>query len=679
MVKLKNWKIEEQDNYCYLILDLPKKSQNVLSAEVVYELNEALNQVGNLNTKGLIFKSAKKSSFIAGADVSEFQHLESEQHALEVTQFANKVLHRIEGLTIPTVAMINGHALGGGLELALACDYRVVSDETSIRLGLPEVKLGIHPGFGGSIRLIEIIGVASAMNMILAGRTVIPFIAKKMGIVDLCVPRRQLERAARHVIDKKASLKRASGLNKILNFGPARDAIAQYLKKQVNAKAKESHYPAPYALIDLWKEHGGNREDMFDAEQRSISHLFTTETSKNLVKVFFLQEGLKKIGRQGDNSEFQRVHVIGAGVMGGDIAAWCALRGLYVTIHDRSADALARATGRAHELFKKKLKQSRLVERAMDRFQQDLAGIGAKHADVIIEAIFENAEAKIGVFSEMEKIAKPDAILATNTSSIPLETISAALKKPRRLVGLHFFNPVAKMQLIEIVEGEKTLAKISARAAAFAGCIGRLPVPVKSGPGFLVNRVLMPYILEAVELLNAGIPAPVIDKVATDFGMPMGPIILADTVGLDICYHVGDNLTKSFGGELPNLLKQKVDAGDLGKKSGKGFYVWEKGRPKKEKSSSDHNKRDIEDRLIFRYLNECIACLHESIIESSDQLDAALIFGTGFAPFKGGPINHIIDEEPSLMLERLTELHKRHGDRFKPSEGWKGFIKKQSK
>ncbi len=684
MARLKNWKITAQDNLCILTIDVPKKSQNLLSSAVMKELGQALEQIealsANGSINGLILASAKPCGFIAGADVSEFQKIGRAEQVADMLRHAHQVMNRIGSFSFPTVAMINGHCLGGGLELALACDYRVVCDHPSIRLGLPEVKLGIHPGFGGTARLIEITGVPSGMDLMLTGRAVAPATARKIGLVDLCVPKRQLRRAAQFVIDKPAAPKRAGALNRIFNFGPARKLMARYLKKQVSARAKRAHYPAPYALIDLWQQHGGDREAMLYQEQRSIARLFATPTCKNLVQVFFLREALKKIGRAPgrphNDGEFRHVHVIGAGVMGGDIAAWCAFRGLNVTLHDSSADALARATMRAHRLFTKKLKQARLIERTMDRFQPDLAGHGAKRADVIIEAIFENAEAKIGVFSELVKIAGPNAILATNTSSIPLETISAALPKPGRLVGLHFFNPVAKMQLIEIVQGEKTLARISTRAAAFANRIGRLPVPVKSSPGFLVNRVLMPYTLEAIELLKEGFKAPAIDQVATDFGMPMGPITLADSVGLDICYHVGENLTRHFGGDLPELLKQKVKAGDLGKKTGKGFYIWEKGRPKKPDTASGGSTADCQDRLIFRYLNECVACLHEGIVKSSQQLDAALIFGTGFAPFRGGPINYIHARGPADMLARLQVLYEKHGERFKPSAGWKALENK---
>ncbi len=684
MTTLKNWIIEEQDELCILTLDVPKKPQNILSSAVITELDQALDYIEKLAVKGLIVKSAKATGFIVGADIGEFQNFQTRQQATEYIHFANKVINRIEALAMPSVAMINGVCLGGGLELALACDYRVVADETTIRLGLPEVKLGIHPGFGGTVRLIETIGVLSAMNLILAGRAVMPYMAYKKGMVDLCVPERQLQRAAAFIINKKAPLKRAGVINKLITFAPIRHLVAKYLTKQVAAKIKQAHYPAPYAVIELWKEHGDNRHAMFKAEQKSIAKLFTSTTSKNLVKVFFLQQQLKKAGKSkvGHSEKFQHVHIIGGGVMGGDIAAWCALRGLAVTLHDHSSEALARATKRAHRLFSKKLKQPRLVERAMDRFQQDSSGSGAQSADVIIEAIFENVEAKIKLFSELVKTAKADAILATNTSSIPLETINAALdtnsSQRGRLVGLHFFNPVAKMQLIEIVRGENTHAKVTNRASAFANRIGRLPVVVKSSPGFLVNRVLMPYILEAVELLKDGVPAPLIDQVATDFGMPMGPITLADIVGLDICCQVGENLIQSFGGELPELLQQKVSNGYIGRKSGHGFYTWKNGHPKKDTLQKSRHlsvrSTEVEDRLIFRYLNECIACLHEGIVNDREQLDAALIFATGFAPFRGGPINHMTKQSPPIMLDRLKQLHDSHGDRFKPAKGWQAFI-----
>ena len=667
-----SWTLEKDGEIAVLKFNKPDSSQNVLSSTALLELDQKVEEISALTPRGLIICSGKDGGFIAGADVREFSQVESREQALAYINHAHQVLDRIEQFSFPTVAMINGHCLGGGLELALACDYRVSCDDPSIRLGLPEVMLGIHPGFGGTVRLIEKCGVPGAMDLMLSGRTVVPKVAKKMGFVDLAVPLRQLRRSADYVLEKRPQKSKAKGWKSWLGMGPARTLMAPVLQKQVAAKAKREHYPAPYAIIDLWKQHGGDRRAMLDAEQQSVADLVLTDTSRNLVKVFFLQEHLKSLGKTDDaGNKAEHVHVVGAGVMGGDIAAWCALRGLQVTIQDQNPEALARASARAYKLFKRKLRDPRLVQRAMDRFQPDLSGTGARDADVIIEAIFENAEAKMNLFAALEGVAKPEALLATNTSSIPLETLCNALSKPGRLVGLHFFNPVAKMQLVEIVNGEKTFTKVSRRAAEFAQQISRLPLPVKSSPGFLVNRILMPYLMEAVELHKEGVPNAVIDKVATDFGMPMGPITLADTVGLDICKHVATNLNESFGGDMPEVLVNKVEAGKLGKKTGEGFYVWNKGKPEKTKVDGDYQKSpDLEDRLVFRFLNETVACLHEGIVDNRSLADGGLIFGTGFAPFRGGPINYIDDQGKEAMLGRLQALHEKYGERFAPSEGW---------
>ncbi|MGI9316153.1 MAG: 3-hydroxyacyl-CoA dehydrogenase NAD-binding domain-containing protein [bacterium] len=669
---MQNWTLEQHDGICLLTLDKIDSSQNVLSAEILQELEQAVNEISALSPAGLIIQSGKKSGFIAGADVSEFSKVETAEQAMGFVSHAHTVLDRIEQFSFPTVAMINGHCLGGGLELALACDYRVACSDPSIRLGLPEVMLGIHPGFGGTVRLIEKCGVPSAMDLMLSGRTVVPKVAVKMGFIDLAVPERQLRRAADHMIGKKPALHKARGWQSWLNFGPLRPLMAGILERKVASRASRTHYPAPYSVIDLWKQHGGDRNAMLLAEQHSATQLVTTPTSRNLVKVFFLQEQLKGLGKTGEQTQkFERVHVVGAGVMGGDIASWCALKGLHVTIQDQNPDALARASSRAFQLFKRKLRDPILIQSAMDRFQPDLAGTGAARADVIIEAIFENVDAKKGLFTDLEKKARPDAVLATNTSSIPLESLCGALSTPSRLVGLHFFNPVAKMQLVEIVSGAQTSAPVAQQAIAFATQIGRLPLPVKSSPGFLVNRILMPYLMEAVEMHKEGIPSAVIDKVATDFGMPMGPITLADTVGLDICQHVAQNLTESYGGEMPEALSHKVEAGKLGKKSGEGFYKWVKGKPEKTKTPSDYSApADLEDRLVFRYLNETVACLNEEIVETAQLADGGLIFGTGFAPFRGGPVNYILNGGQSAMLEKLESLHQKYGDRFKPNGGW---------
>ncbi len=710
MATRKNWHIQTTDEVCNLTLNMPASSHNVLSAAVITELDLALTEIEKAAPDALIIQSGKDKSFIVGADVGEFNAIQSTQQATEMLARAHRIMNRLEALPMPTVALINGHCLGGGLELALACDHRVVCDDPSIRLGLPEVRLGIHPGFGGSVRLIEAIGALAALPLMVSGRSLTPAAARRLGIVDFAVPPRQLVRTAHYVLAQKSPKRKFpfshSDWKKLQSFAPVRMVLAKVLHKKIAAQVNPTHYPAAFQLLDLWRRHGGNRAAMLQAEQASVAQLITTPTSRNLVRVFFLREQLKKanikkprrVRNKANNTQpnkkssqpFQHAHIIGAGVMGGDIAAWCALRGLQATLHDSNPQALANATQRAHKLFQRKLKSPLLVQTAMDRFQPDPGNYAARRADVIIEAIVENAEAKIAVLSELQKIARRDALLATNTSSIPLETLDDALSHASgrssgggRLVGLHFFNPVAKMQLVEIIKGDKTHATAIGKAAviqaaAFATHIGRLPIVVKSCPGFLVNRILMPYLLEAVILVSEGVPEATIDRAALQFGMPVGPVTLADTVGLDICLQVAEILGESYHFATPEVLRQKVAAGKLGKKSGEGFYQWRNGarRAPAQKSSADGNARtqaSIRDRLIFRYLNEAVACLADGIVANADQLDASLIFATGFAPFHGGPIHYIANQGADDMLRKLSILHEQYGDRFKPVAGWKNL------
>lgn len=674
---LLNWRIEEdktEKGIYWLVLDRAGASQNSLSEQVVKELDKAIDHLERLAPEGVILRSGKPGSFIVGADVSEFVDITSEDEALQYIREAHRIFARLETLKSPVVAMIQGHCLGGGLELALACRYRVCADDDATRLGFPEVMLGIHPGFGGTVRSIETIGAAKAMEMMLTGRNMRPRPARKSGLVDMAVAPRHLTRAALSLIRGNKPRREAKGAAAAGNLPGARHALAKIMRDKTSKRASRLHYPAPFSLIDIWVEHGGDREEMFDAEAKSVAKLITSDTSKGLVRVFFLQEQLKDLGKNQSSEsgeKVERVHVIGAGVMGGDIAAWCAAQGLQVTIQDRAPEALARVVARAHELFKRRLKEPMRVTAAMDRFMPDAAGNGIARADVVIEAIFENIEAKQGLFKDVEPRMKPGAVLATNTSSIPLEVLSEALKEPQRLVGLHFFNPVAKMQLVEIVASEKTAQQEVDRAAAFARQINRLPVPVRSSPGFLVNRILMPYLMEAVELLNEGVPGPAIDKAAIDFGMPMGPITLADTVGLDICLSVAKNLGEAFGDEVPVRLIEKVEAGDLGKKTGRGFYEWKKGKAAKAKvDKSATLPEDMEDRMILRFLNEAVACLREGVVSDTDLLDGGVIFGTGFAPFRGGPMHYIREEGVRDLRERLEQLATKYGDRFEPDLGW---------
>ncbi len=634
--------ITDSQGIMWLHLDQAESSTNVLCVPVLEELEDILSgiETGSLPT-GVIFLSDKKNGFIAGADIKEFTRIEDHQQAMAHVQRGQRMMDRVEALKCPTLALIHGFCMGGGYELALACRYRI-AEETS-KISLPEVQLGIHPGFGGTVRLPKLIGAPMAMDVMLTGKTIVAKKARKMGMIDYSVPQRQLLTAAKKVIMDKPPARKLKKLLALSNHSLVRPTLKKLILRNVAKKANKEHYPAPYAIIDLWANYYDMPEKMLEEEARSEASLVMGKTAQNLIRVFFLREQLKAEGKKSTTiKKLQHVHVIGAGVMGGDIAAWCALRGLQVTLQDRHPESIAKAIGRAHKLFTRKLYGDRLaITAAMDRLIPDIGGLGIPKADIIIEAIIENIDAKQGLYKEIEPKMRADALLTTNTSSIPLEKLGATLANPARLVGLHFFNPVAQMPLIEIVTADNTDKEIAARTAAFAGQIDRLPLPVKSGPGFLVNRILMPYMLEAVRIHEEGIPAVVIDKLAQDFGMPMGPLTLADTVGLDICLSVAQNLANELDAEVPESLKKMVEDGKLGVKSGNGFYKYKAGKkvtPKMPASTVD--VKQLTDRLINQMVNESTTCLRENVVENSDLLDAGIIFGTGFAPFRGGPLHY---------------------------------------
>ncbi len=670
-----HWTLSYDDNdIAWLTLDKSGSNTNVLDAAVLNQLDACITELASKKPCGLVIQSGKTNGFIAGADIREFTRMKSVDEAKALITGAQAVFNQIEQLPFPTVALIHGFCLGGGMELAMACKYRIARDDESCRLGLPEIKLGIHPGFGGTGRATRLCGAPSAMDLMLTGRTISARAARKVGLIDVVVPERQLQHAVLSTISEQPGSHQPPFWTRLLNLLPIRILLAKYLRRSVSQRAARGHYPAPYKLIDLWERHGGDPQAMMAAEVDSVAELVLGDTAQNLIRSFFLSETLKEFGKRPKGEKFtpQRVHVIGAGVMGGDIAAWCALKGYIVSLQDQRPEALAGAIKRAYGLFKKKLKQPRLVTAAMDRLMPDINGTGVDRADVVIEAIFEDLDAKQALYKDIEPRLKADALLATNTSSIPLEKLGKKLQQPQRLVGLHFFNPVAKMPLVEIVTTATTDEGHARHAAMFARDIGRLPLPVKSSPGFLVNRILMPYLLEAVSLREEGVAAELIDKAATDFGMPMGPVRLADTVGLDICLSVAETLARDLPVNIPKILRDKVAKKQLGVKTGAGFYTYDK----KSKAIKSKNvdatpaPADLTDRLIYSMLNEAVCCLREAVVGDADLLDAGVIFGTGFAPFLGGPVHYIQTIDSERALATLNKLKDRHGERFNPDSGW---------
>jgi 3-hydroxyacyl-CoA dehydrogenase/enoyl-CoA hydratase/3-hydroxybutyryl-CoA epimerase len=674
---LTHWKLSvDGDNLAWLAFDRAGSNTNTFSSEALRELGQVAAHLRSMPPAGLAVLSAKENGFAAGADIAEFTRLQDPDEAFAFTKLGNEVFDAIAALPFPTVALVHGFCMGGGTELALACAYRVMDDGPKTRMGLPEVMIGIVPGWGGAKRMPKLIGAAAALDLMLTGRAIDARRAKKLGLVDAATPRRHFENAARRFLAEKPP-RHVPGLAAAASDWPGvRNLVARMSARQVARRARRDQYPAPYAIIDLWKDFGGDVRNVPPEHPASMRSLFLHPTTRNLIRIFLLQDRLKAFGKEGSekpgsdpanqatakpgSDPIEHLHVIGAGAMGGDIAAWAAMRGVNVTLQDLAPERIAPAIKRAQDLFRKRLKQPHLVRAAMDRLQPDVKGEGVRRADIVLEAIVENAAVKRKVFAEAEPRMKPGALLATNTSSIPLQDLASALQRPERLLGLHFFNPVPQMMLVEIVEGPQTSPEAMQRGMAFTRQIDKLPLPCKSAPGFLVNRVLSPYLLEAMLLLDEGIPGEDIDAAARDFGMLMGPIELADLVGLDIAWAVGQELGgRRPGTPVPKKLQANIEAKHLGKKTGQGFYAWTDGKPRKGKPTADAARlKALAERMIAPMLNEAVACVRERIVADADLCDA-------------GPIETIRARGKPEWLAVLEALRAQHGERFTPDEGWR--------
>ncbi len=671
-LRFSHWQTDTgADGITVLTLNRAGASVNALNRAVLDELAQIVERLSFEPPKGVVIRSGKTNGFIAGADIREFETYEKQGGVLASIENGQRVFQNLARLRCPTVAAIHGFCMGGGTELALACRYRVASRDPSTKIGLPEVNLGIHPGWGGTARLPRLIGAPEALPIMLTGRALSAETAKSLGVVDTLSSPELLLATAKELIAHprtRSLVKRATAW--ATNLWPVRQILAPIMRKQTASKVRPDQYPAPFALIEVWRRGGSNIVQRLKLEARSVAKLAQTPTCRNLVRVYFLQERLKGLGA-GSDAQIQRVHVVGAGVMGGDIAAWCALRGFDVTLQDREMKFIQPALDRAQELFAKHLKTPERIAPVAAKLKPDVDGEGIANADLVIEAIFENLEAKQELYRKTEPAMKATALLATNTSSIPLDELRTAVNARERFLGLHYFNPVAQMPLVEIVRQDQLGAANEKHAFAFCKAIDKLPVPVKGTPGFLVNRILMPYLLEALRLFKEGVPGPVLDKAAKKFGMPMGPIELADTVGLDVCASVGKEVGEFLGLDIPDGLDDLIKDGKRGKKTGEGLYKWENGKAiKPEVDPKYQAPPDITERMISPMLNEAVACLHDGVVDDADLLDAGVIFGTGFAPFRGGPIQYIRTEGADRIKAQLEILAARYGKRFEPKPGW---------
>ncbi len=665
---LRHWRYgRDGQGVAWLLFDRMGASVNTIDEEVLNELADVLRLLLPENPAGIVIRSAKRAGFCAGADVSRFAGQIDPNEAERVLLQGHMVLDAISELAIPTVAVIHGHCLGGGLELALACRTRIAVDGS--KFGFPEVLLGLHPGLGGTVRSVGLISPVEAMAMMLTGKTVDTTRARAIGLVDVVTQERHVAAAIRDAVAGRIRPPAATLRARIERLPALRGLLANRMRAQARKRAPEAHYSAPYALIDLWEKFSDRPGAMRNEELRSFAALLASRTAQNLIRVFYLRENLRKMGEAG--KPMTHVHVVGAGAMGGDIAAWCALKGLRVTLSDQKPEAIGGAIRRAEALYRKRHMKDVEVRDALDRLVADPRGHGVAQADLVIEAVPENLALKKALYETIEPRMKPSALLATNTSSISLRDLGEDLRNPGRLVGLHFFNPVPRMELVEVVAHEDIFDVTFSRARAFVRQIDKLPAPVASEPGFLVNRALMPYMAEALAMLAEGIAAPTIDAAAEAFGMPVGPVELADRVGLDICLAVADLLArKQATPPTPGLekLREKVARGELGMKTGKGFYGWNGDTPRKGRAGDP--PADAADRLILPMLNACVACLREGVVAEESTVDAAMIFGAGFAPFTGGPMHYARTQGVEDIVRKLMELVRRHGPRFEPDEGW---------
>ena len=635
MDNLKHFNIStNHENICWAEIDVNSKSVNVLTQEVMSDLAKILDWLEKSTTiSGFSLTSGKPGGFIYGADIAEFELYKTEQDVRGHMEFVHSLFNRIENLHVPTAVGIDGIAVGGGLEIALAFDFITATSSKKTKLGFPEVNLGILPGYGGSGRAYGRIGTASVAEMMVSGKPLIAEAAKNIGLID-------------QVVDDADDLKPAikswlKAQNQKKPERKQREPVAdqsalEACREKFLQRARIEHTPAPFAIIDHIRRHGHSSVAMSAGEMDIFPDLMVGSASKNLRRVYYLTDKVRKTAR-GD-SKIKKLHVVGAGTMGGDIAAVAAMSGLNVSLTDVDVNAIEGAIQRSGELFARRLKGAEKIEEATQRLKADPEGDDAATADLVIEAVAEKLSVKQTVFADLEKAIKPDAILATNTSAIPLEDIATALDDPSRLIGLHFFNPVPVLPLVEVIWSIHSNQDLVTRGMQFAGQIGKMPIRCKSSPGFLVNRALLPYMFGAIEAVVSGENPEKIDQAMVDFGMPMGPIELSDQVGLDVCLDVGKVLGIGPGAE--KLLKSKCDDKKLGRKTGSGFYDWSENRAVRSRQPLEpKHSDDIARHMLAPMVDECIKAVQEGVVDSSDDADAGMIFGTGFPGFRGGPIN----------------------------------------
>ncbi|MEX2578542.1 MAG: 3-hydroxyacyl-CoA dehydrogenase NAD-binding domain-containing protein [Verrucomicrobiales bacterium] len=640
-------------NVGVVTFDHPDKAANIFDEPTLNELNVALNASLCLRVKGLVFVSAKPSIFIAGADLDSLAKAPDEE--LErLIEKGQRVFQRIAEMPFPTVAAIHGACLGGGLELALACDRRLASDDKTTKIGLPETMLGILPAWGGSTRLPRLVGLPKALDLILGGKQLAPKHARKLGLVDAVVPKERLRQAALDSIEQEAP-KRPT---RFLSNNPLSAMVIRRVALRNVLKKSRGNYPALEEAVEVVTRFGsGGIEESLRREREAVLRLARTDAAANLMRVFGLQERAKKFRYAPDVDlaslpQIERTAVVGAGVMGSGIAQWLSARGLPVVLRDIDPERVAAGMKSVRKLFdeavRKRIFTAHEASRRLDLVSPSEVPVPLFNCDLVVEAAIENLEVKKKIFADLCRRTSPETILATNTSALPVSSLCDApgVTEPGRIVGLHFFNPVSRMKLVEVVVTNRTSPEVVERVLRFVRGIGKLPVVVKDSPGFLVNRILMPYLIEAGRLVDNGYTPKAVDDAMLEFGMPMGPLRLLDEVGLDVAAHVTATMREAFGDrfDLPTVLDRLVEEGRLGKKTGHGFYRYEDGKAVPAEAETPlpglMPSSEISKRLASLMVEESRRCLDEGVVEHGDDIDLAMILGTGFAPFRGGPVTY---------------------------------------
>lgn len=681
-----------KDEICVLTFDRPESSANLFDRAALLELDQHLNFISSDSSiKGLVLISAKKSIFIAGADIHALANGVKTDDLAERIELGQSVFNRIEALSIPTVAAIHGACLGGGYEITLACDYRIASPDRVTRIGLPETQLGILPAWGGSTRLPRLIGLPKALKVILSGKALAAQQALKAGLVDELVPREYLLRIASRKIlaeGKRLNRRPTNLMLPVTNNALAARLMANRLGSKIVRKTR-GHYPALFKALEVVTR-GVSRsfEESLALEQAAMLELAQTEACRNLIRVFLLQERAKKlIGESRDNGEafspVKRIAVIGAGMMGAGIAQWSSSRELQVILREISNEQVAKSLSSIAHLYEQGARGhhlTRIEARAgMDRIFPVTHEVPLRNVDLVIEAAVEKLDLKKELFSRLDEVTGANTILATNTSALSISEIAASTKHPERVVGIHFFNPVHRMQLVEVVAGRQTDPEIVRRSVRFVQQIGKLPVVVKDSPGFLVNRILIPYLMEAGHLFALGARVEDIDEAMLEFGMLMGPLRLLDEIGLDVANHVVETLAARFGERLPApvALSKMLQAGLLGRKSGHGFYVHHKEgehadvNPDIDKFHHDTiaaplSREELQSRMVLLILNEAARCLEEEVVAEPADVDFGMILGAGFAPFLGGPLRFADFVGVAPLVEEMDGLAEKGEPRFAP-------------